>query len=229
MKRIGSVLAAALALVGCESAQRLAWQSGIPGIPGAFQVESVERRADTWLDVQLVSGNLRRRVFALADDPACAGMLVQGGDITWARTEPFGPLSKDGQRCRVVGLGDLETWRNARSRRAGTPGPIRTARTRFSVLHQDELFTYAQGGFSLAGFLGWAPGTDQVVALLPRNEVCDTAPPNTLITMEYRVQGRPAFSLVTRSGLCPIEAVIATPPAVPSATPAAAPDAAPAD
>src|SRR5262249_42591441 len=114
--------------------------------------------------------------------------------------------------CRVVGLGDLDTWRDARSRMASSRGPIRSARTRFRIIRQDEHFTYAQGGFRLIGVLGWSPGTDQVIALLPRGPECDAAPPNQLVTMEFRVAGRPAFSLLTPGGRCRIEAAVATPP-----------------
>lgn len=222
MKRLVLVLATLALSLACETTQRVAWESGLPGVPGAFQVESVEKRAGIWLDARLASGDLRRRIFAPADDAACSSMLTVGSDISWARSEPFGPLSKGDLRCRVAGLGDLETWRNARSRRAGTGRPITSAQTRFTVMRQDEEYTYARGGFSLAGFLGWTPGTDQVVALLPRSEPCDAAPPDEIVTMEYRVEGRPAFALVTRKGLCPIDAVVATPSAEP-------PDAAPAE
>jgi hypothetical protein len=231
MKRSLFALAGGLALLtACETTKRVAWESGLPGIPGEFRVVSVERRAaGEWLDVRLESGGvqpegkargrIQRRILT-REDGDCARMLVEGQAVTWSRTEPYGHLSQGELRCSIAGLGDLEKWRDARSRRAISSGPIRTQQTRFHVIRQDEQYTYAQGGFSLIGHLGWTPGTDQVVALLPRGEQCDAARANAIVTMEFRVEGRPAFALVTPKGLCPIEAVVAAPRAQPEAEPA---------
>lgn len=228
-----ALLCAAAALAACETTERVAWQSGLPGTRAEFRVLSVEKRAaGEWLDVQLESGGsprpegeargrVQRRILTRQDGD-CPRMLVEGQTVTWLRNEPHGSLTQGELRCAIAGLGDLERWRNARSRRAMTSRPITTQQTRFRVVRQDEQFTYAQGGFSLIGFLGWMPGTDQVIALLPRGKACDSAPENQIVTMEFRMQGRPAFGLVTRNGVCPIDAVVAVPRAEPEdAAPAA--------
>jgi hypothetical protein len=219
MKRLGFVLACALAL-GCETTKRVAWESGLPLVPGDFRVESVDKRAGTWLDTRLSAEKITRRVLVPADDEGCKQMIVAGGSLTWSRTEPYGHLSKGELRCPIVGLGDLEKWRDSRSRRAQIRGPYTTTQTRFELVREDEHYRYARGGFSLAGYLGWTPGTDQVIALLPRGEPCDAAPADEILTMQFKVEGRPAFALLTPKGLCPIDAIVAAPRAEPDAAPA---------
>lgn len=200
--------AALLLLVGCDSVRRAAWQTNLPGSSATFRVDSVRLRAG-YLDTILSSGNITRRIFAPGDDSACKGMLIEGGSVEWARTEPFGPLwDAAGNRCRVVGLGDLEQWRNARGRASTTTRPITSSRTRYTIVFRDEEYLYARGGFSIIGLLGWRPGSDQVIALLPRNEVCAAADRNGFATVEFRITGTPAFAVVTPNGLCPISGVI---------------------
>jgi hypothetical protein len=199
--------AALLLLAGCETAQRTAWQMNLPGSFANFQVDSVRLRVG-YLDTILSSGNIRRRIFAPSDDTNCKRMLVEGKTVQWARTEPFGPLGDAEGRCPVVGLGDLEAWRNARGRASTTTRPIQSSRTRYTIVYRDEEYLYAQGGFSIVGLLGWRPGSDQVIALLPRNEVCAAADRNGFASVEFRIAGTPAFSVVTRDGLCPISGIL---------------------
>src|SRR5262245_39674748 len=87
--------AALLLLAGCETVQRTAWQTNLPGSFATFQVDSVRLRVG-YLDTILSSGSLRRRIFAPSDNEHCKRMLVEGKSIQWQRTEPFGPLSDGG-------------------------------------------------------------------------------------------------------------------------------------
>jgi len=200
--------AALLLLAGCESVQRTVWQTNLPGSFAPFQVDSVRLRVG-YLDTDLSSGNLRRRIFAPGDNEHCKRMLVEGKTIQWQRTQPFGPLSDGGEgTCPVVGLGDLEAWRNARGRASTTSRPIQSSRTRYTIVYRDEEYLYAQGGFSILGLIGWRPGTDQVIALLPRTAVCAGADRTGFASVEFRIAGTPAFAVVTREGLCPISGVI---------------------
>lgn len=207
MRCAALVLGAVLLLGGCETAQRTAWQTNLPGSSAPFHVDSVRLRVG-YLDTILSSGNIQRRIFAPSDDANCTRMLVEGKTIQWARTEPFGPLTDAEGRCPVVGLGDLEAWRNARGRASTSTRPIQSSRTRYTIVYRDEEYLYAQGGFSIIGLLGWRPGTDQVIALLPRTEVCAGADRNGFASVEFRIAGTPAFAVVTRNGLCPISGIL---------------------
>jgi hypothetical protein len=213
-------LAALAFSFACDTTKRVAWESGLPFIPGDFRVDSVENRAGTWLDARLSSGEITRRVLVPADDEGCRQMIAVGRPITWSRTEPYGHLSQGDLRCPIVGLGDLEKWRDTRSRRAQIRGPYVTSQTRFQVVREDEHYRYASGGFGLAGYLGWTPGTDKVIALLPRGTDCDLAPSDEIVTMQFKAEGRPAFSLLTPKGPCSIDAIVAAPRAEPDAAPA---------
>jgi hypothetical protein len=218
MRGLRAVVAAgcAVALVsGCESVRRIAWQSGLPGVAAYFHVDSLKRRAG-YLDARLSTGSLERRIFARADDPVCEAMLQEGQKVRWARSEPFGPLSQDDARCAVVGLGDLERWRDARGRISTTSNPITTSQTSLVLVHRDETHLYVLGGFGLAGLLAWSPGTDQVLAMVPRGETCaelerEDRARGRRFTIQFRIRGRPALALVTPQGLCPVEAVMAAP------------------
>jgi len=200
---------AALSLGGCDTVKRTAWQANIPGVSAPFRVDSVRLRVG-YLDTTLSSGSLTRRIFAPADDLDCKEILKQGASVEWGRSQPFGPLT-DGAgttSCPVEGLGDLEQWREVRGRATTSMKPITSSRTRYTIVHRDEEYLYAQGGFSIIGLLGWRPGTDQVIALLPRTAVCAGADRDGFATVEFRITGMPAFAVVTKEGLCPIAGVI---------------------
>jgi hypothetical protein len=206
-KALLALVAASCMLPACESVQRTAWQTGLPGSVAEFRVDSVTSRIG-YLDTRLSSGNIRRRIFAPGDDPYCKRMLVEGGSVQWARTEPFGPLSDGENRCPVVGLGDLEAWRDARGRASTTTRPIQSSRTRYTIVHRDESYLYAQGGFSIIGLIGWRPGSDQVIALLPRIAECAPADRNGFASVDFRIAGTPAFGVVTNRVVCPISGIV---------------------
>jgi hypothetical protein len=207
MRSAALALGALLVLAGCETAQRTAWQTNLPGSSAPFHVDSVKLRVG-YLDTILSSGSIQRRIFAPGDDAHCTRMLVEGQTVQWARTEPFGPLADAEGRCPVVGLGDLEAWRNARGRASTTTRPIQSSRTRYTIVYRDEQYLYAQGGFSIIGLIGWRPGTDQAIALLPRTEVCAAADRNGFASVDFRIAGTPAFAVITRDGLCPISGIL---------------------
>jgi hypothetical protein len=205
-----AAIAVALGTAGCTTLQRTAWQLNVPGVPAPFEVVRVERRS-TFLDATLSSGNVTRRIFASADDPACRAMLVQGETLDWAATEPFGPLRRDDEGCAVIGIGDLERWRNSRGRAASTRSPIVRSTERYSIVYRGEGFILARGGFSIGALFGWSPGTDQALILIPDTPQCELADRDGFATLEYRPSGSTALGIVTRRGLCRVEGLISAP------------------
>ena len=55
---------------------------------------------------------------------------------------------------------------------------------------------------------------------MPRGTDCDVAPADEIVTMQFKAEGRPAFSLLTSKGPCSIDAIVAAPRAEPDAAPA---------
>jgi hypothetical protein len=172
-------------------------------------VASVARRGP-FLDV-VVASDIERRFFARSSD-ACLAMLQTGASVTLAHTDFFGPFVQGDAECPVAGIGNLEDFRGSRSRGGYGRGPIRNSSIRIEIVHEDEEYAYARGGFSIAGMFGWSPGTDQVVALLPKIPECAPLAEGGEVTLAYREAGRPALGIVTGQGVCPVSGLVGVEP-----------------
>lgn len=202
------LLCAVLAATGCST---LLWEMGLPGSRAEFEVDRLAVRGP-FLDVRVSADGIRRRYFT-RDTPDCRSVLRTESPVSFARTDGIGPFERGGLTCRVVGIGDLEQLRASRSRGTGYGGsPIRRGNERIEIVHEDEQYLYARGGFSIGAMFGWGPGTDQVVALLPRVEACRPLAKGGFVSVLFRQVGSPALSIPVGDGVCPIEALIAVEP-----------------
>jgi hypothetical protein len=220
--RVASMLAAAaalpLALGACETGQRVAWESGLPWVKAEFQVDSVTPRSP-FLDVAISGGGISRRVFARASED-CRAVFAPGETVKLGRSDRYGPAEREGRSCPLVGIGDLDDWRRSRSLGgrgygAGTgygKSPIQRSSVRIEIVAQDAEYLYARGGFSIAALLSWAPGTDQVVALLPRIDECEPLAEGGFYSVLFRETGSPALGIVNGDNLCPIAGLVAVLP-----------------
>jgi len=213
MSRVGT-LACLLVLTlssACETGSHSRWERGLPGSSANFEVDSVVPRAG-FLDVVVSGGSIRRRIFSRASED-CIAVFAEGGTVRIGRTDGFGPAERDDRTCRLDGIGDLEDWRGSRSGGGGGRGfggsPIRRSSVRIEIVHEDADFLYARGGFSIASLLRWSPGTDQIVALLPRTRECAPLERGGLVSVLFRQAGSPALGVVAGDALCPISALIA--------------------
>jgi hypothetical protein len=196
-----------LAVAGCAATacSTLLWESGLPWAQAEFRVSSVDRRGP-FLDVR-VAADIERRFFTRATD-ACAAMLRPGASVTLKHTDFYGPFAQGDTECPVAGIGDLEDFRGSRSRAGYGRGPIRSSSIRIEIVHEDEEYLYARGGFSIAGMFGWSPGTDQVVALLPKIPECAPLAQAGQVSAVYRQAGRPALGISTGDALCPVSGLV---------------------
>lgn len=212
--RGGSIALAALLaldLAACATGERVAWESGLPWVKGSFQIDSLTPRAP-FLDVTLSGGGIQRRVFS-RDDEDCRAVFEVGASVSLARSDRFGPAERDGRSCTLVGIGDLEDWRRSRSTGRGYgESPIQRSSVRLEIVKQDADYLYARGGFGIASLLGWSPGTDQVVALLPRSPECAALSEGGFRSVLFRDTGRPALGVVNGDFLCPIAGLVAVRP-----------------
>jgi hypothetical protein len=55
---------------------------------------------------------------------------------------------------------------------------------------------------------GWSPGTDQVVALLPKVAECARFARGGEVSVVYRQAGRPALGISTGEELCPVSGLV---------------------
>ena len=197
------LLASSLAAAsGCST---LLWETGLPWTQASFRVTSVERRGP-FLDVMVASGGIERRFFVRGTDP-CRELLRRDAEVTLRQTEAF---VGDDLECPVAGIGNLEQLRGSRSRGGGYGSrPIRRGNDRIHFVYQDEQYRYARGGFSIGAMFGWAPGTDQVVALLPLIPECSPLVDGQHVSVIFRQTGTPALSITAGPGACPVRGLIA--------------------
>lgn len=200
-------IACALSLAACATSERVGWEAGLPWVKASFQVESVTPR-EIFLDISLSGGGVSRRVFTRASDE-CRAVFVEGETIRMGTSDRFGPAERDGVTCPLAGIGDLADWRRTRNVR-GRYGrsPIERSSVRMEIVAEDAEYLYARGGFSIAARFGWSPGTDQVVALLPRTDECAALSAGGFYSVLFRDTGRPALGVVNGDFLCPIAGLV---------------------
>ena len=152
-----------------------------------------------YLDATL-SGSPEVR-FLFPDQGPCAEILKPEAAVEyWARGR-FGEISNpdpEGKPCSPLGVGHLETWRNAGPRPVsyGPGGPLPRKTARFQEIWRDEAEIFLRGRFPLASWIGFR--SDAVVAVLPNQGHCRGAIADGEATMEYRYSGTPAFSLMMK-------------------------------
>lgn len=195
--------------LACATGERVVWESGLPWVKGGFQVDSVVPRPP-YLDVALSGGGIQRRLFS-RDSEDCRAVFETGATVSLGRSDRYGPAERDGRSCPVIGIGDLEDWRRSRSLGGYGRGPIRRSSVRVEIVKRDADYIYARGGFSIAALLSWTPGTDQVVALLPRIDAC--APVESgFYSVIFKETGTPALGVVSGDDVCPIAGLVAVQP-----------------
>jgi hypothetical protein len=196
-------------LGACATGQRVLWQSGLPWVRGDFQVDSVTPRPP-FLDLAISGGGIQRRVFA-RDSEDCRAVFAIGETVSLGRGDRFGPAHREDRTCELAGIGDLQDWRRSRSIGGYGRSPIRRSSVRIEIVHRDADYAYARGGFSIAAMLSWAPGSDQVVALLPHIDECARVD-SGFYSVIFRQTGTPALGVVNGDDLCPIAGLVAVLP-----------------
>jgi hypothetical protein len=202
MKCFGPLVLPVLAslVLGCST---VLWETGLPWTQAEFTIDRVERRGP-FLDVALSGGGIERRFFARGTD-VCREMLKAGERVTLKGLDAF--VSGESE-CPIAGIGDLEQLRGSRSRGGGYgSSPIRRGNDRIEFVYEDEQYRFARGGFSIAAMFGWSPGTDQVVALLPRVPECASVT-DGFVSVVFREAGSPALGIPVADGTCPIRGLL---------------------
>lgn len=204
---IGLIAGLSLGLAsGCETTQQKLWQTGLPWTQAPFEVAEITPRGP-YLDVSLVDGDEPRRVLTLDNEP-CRSVFEVGVEVTLTQEGSTGTAERNGVACDLVGIGNLDEWRLSRAVGLYGEGPIVRSTTRIAIVARDADYLYAVGGFGISGRFQWSPGTDHVVALLPRSGPC-VGMEEGYVSVLYQETGEPALSISAPDGPCPISAVAA--------------------
>lgn len=199
------VLASGLALGTC-SAEKVRFDSGLPGMRTAMRVEAVSTRGP-YLEAKLKMEERDLEAYVLPTD-ACRAVFQVSETVSHVASGSQGRYRRDDHVCEGLGVGNLEFWRdrNRRTAKAGVP----RAQASFRVLYSDDEVALLRGNFPLAGYLGFT-GVSDLVAVVPRGPACEGSIAKGVASMEYRGKGRRVLSLLGGGEPCPIRGLIQPP------------------
>jgi hypothetical protein len=194
---LGSALAAPL---GCENVPGNKNVARLPGTRTSFVVAFALDRGP-YIDALLERSNTIMRLL-FPPSEVCRRLITVDNAVDWVTTGPIGRVRVGDEICDPVGIAGLNQWRDRRRRAPG--GPLQRSRSTFTQVFQDRDVTMVRGRFPFTGAVGFSGGHD-VVALLPRNDVCDAVAEQGVASIEFRVVGRDAITLLHQGSRCAIE------------------------
>jgi hypothetical protein len=200
-----ALLLSLASLTGCSEGRRskIALDSGLPLMRSGMTVAEVQARGP-YLEAVMLIDNAQLPVYAAPGD-ACHLVFESGEKVTYIDSGPLGRFRRADTSCQILGVGNLELWRD-RNRRASAGGVPR-AQAIYRTIARDDDFVLLRGQFPLAGAVGFSGGMD-IVAVVPNDDMCSTPLKAGVASMEYRGKGRRALSLVGSRGLCRIHGLI---------------------
>ncbi|MBW2275392.1 MAG: hypothetical protein JRG96_19165 [Deltaproteobacteria bacterium] len=199
----------------CSSKDKVAFDSGIPTIRSSMQVVSV-REFGPYLEAHLTLDHWELEAYALPSE-VCRGVFVPGESIRYVDDGPLGSYMRAEDRCQALGIGNLELWRDRSSRSTRShESIIPRSQATYRLVYSDPEFVLLRGFFPQARQLRFA-NADDIVAVVPVDEVCSGPIKSGVASMEYRSKGRRALTLVGSNGLCVIRGLV-MPPAQGKAT-----------
>jgi hypothetical protein len=174
-----------------------------------MQVVKVQERGP-YLEAHLILDSWELEAYALPNE-VCRKVFVPGKTVQYVDNGPLGTYRRGESNCQALGIGNLELWRD-RSTRSTRPyeSVIPRSQATYRLMHSDPHVALLRGFFPQARQLRFA-NADDIVAVVPINEVCSGPIKNGVASMEYRSKGRQALTLVGSNGLCVIRG-LAMPP-----------------
>jgi hypothetical protein len=179
------------------------FNAGLPSLRTQMNVDAVTERGP-YLEAALSFESKTMWAYSAPSDD-CRAVFEVGASVSYVESGPVGRFHRDDLRCQMLGVGNLELWRDRSSR--ATAGGIPRAQANFNVLHADEEVTLLRGQFPLASSVGFGGGLD-LVAVVENTKNCERPIEKGTASMEYRGKGKRALSLVGPSGLCRIRGLI---------------------
>jgi hypothetical protein len=202
LRRRGFVLSLGLLALGCETAKH----AGERVLYGVNPVATTDVRVlgvsthGPYLLVSLTGPIADLRFFAPATE-ACLQVLAPDAQVNYGKSGQFGRFRRDDQICDPIGIASLAAWRDTQPRRRGPPVPRASAHYR--VVQQDPELIFIRGRFPLASRVFISGGYD-IVAVLPNVVACAAVAAQDAASLEFRVAGPDAFSLLAGDQPCQV-------------------------
>jgi hypothetical protein len=200
---VASSLAACAGMEAPKAKEKSKFDSGLPGMRTNMSVDAVTDRGP-YLEAALSFEKSALWAYT-APSENCRALFQVGTSAKYVDNGPLGQFRRDELECQVLGIGNLELWRD-RNRRATAAG-IPRAQANFKILHADDEVTLLRGQFPLASSVGFSGGLD-LVAVVENTKNCEGPIASGTASMEYRGKGKRAISLVGKSGLCRVRGLI---------------------
>jgi hypothetical protein len=198
-----ALLAAPQSIAG----DKTGFDSGAPAVTSKMKVSSLRTRGP-YLEAQLSLEGTNLQAYTLPGGD-CEQVLQPDTEIEYLDSGPMGVYKKGDLRCQQMGVGNLILWRD-RNRRAAS-APVLRQQANFKTLYTDDEITMLRGRFPLASAVGFTGALDIVVVVGDSKE-CEGPIESGVASMEYRGKGKRPLTLVGKSGLCLIQALIQPPP-----------------
>jgi hypothetical protein len=203
------VVAVVLIALGCatpeerkEVADAAVVQTRLPGTKTDARLELLAAR-DGYLDVAVETGGKDFRFF-LPDTEECRAVANAGPgeQVRYVNLGTYARLELGEQRCDVVGILSLATWRDRRPRIARDT-PVPRVQATYHQVYADEDVAFLRGWFPLTGDIGLI-GSRDTIAVVPRSEPCEGVGERSVSSLEFKPVGSEPYTLINGDRRCPI-------------------------
>ena len=196
-----AVAALGAVALGCETGEMLNFSLN-PFASTTVRVEATEAHGP-YLFTRVQGSRIDLR-FAAPSSAECKRVLERGASVVYAKSGVFGRIMRDEEGCDAVGSLSLADWRDRHPRPRTGPAVIPRSTARYAVAYRDAQWVLLRGRFPLASLIGIRAAQD-VVAVVPADEICRAAVAAGEASLEFRVTGPNAFRLLAGNTPCRIE------------------------
>lgn len=207
--RLPAVACGLLLALGCETpeerkelADAAVVQARLPGTKTDARVGLLDERGG-YLDVAIETGGKDFR-FLLPDTDTCRAVATPGPDeqVRYVNLGTYARLELGEERCDVVGILSLATWRDRRPR-IPRDTPVPRVQATYRQVYADEDVAFLRGWFPLTGDIGLV-GSRDTIAVVPRSEACEGVGERGVSSLEFKPVGKQPYTLLNGDRRCPI-------------------------
>jgi hypothetical protein len=197
---LAACAAAAIVSVACGGRALLS-DLGLPVDRGQADIVEVVAHG-AYLVATLENQNARFR-FLFPTTPECTRVVQAPGLVEYWREGRIGEVVRGVTKCKAVGIGSLEAWRDR------NPRPLKFSadeNARYTPIFVDDEVLMLRGSFPQTSYIGWSPNDDTVV-IVPRNPGCEEVANEGQGALRFHASGFPAFTLSGARSHCAVIAL----------------------